>query len=119
MKTAKLDPPQAHKNTGRAFDSLAFSKRLQTKGFSQQQAEALAEEQLALIDDRLATKEDIESLRLSTKADIDALRLSTESKIETTAAQTRAEILKWVLGSIALQTLAILGAILAIVRSGH
>lgn len=67
----------------RSFDSLAFAKRLQANGiFSRDQPEMLAEEQAALIDDRLATKDDIEALRLSTKADIESLRLSTKADIE-------------------------------------
>ena len=46
-----------------AFDTLKFSKRLVEAGFTDRQAEALAEEQAALIDDRLATKQDIADVR--------------------------------------------------------
>jgi len=38
-----------------AFDTLAYARRMEAVGFSREQAEALAEEQAKLIDDRLAT----------------------------------------------------------------
>lgn len=119
-------PPRSR---GRSFDSLTFAKRLQAGGvFTREQAEVLAEEQAALIDERLATKEDIaavnanvEALRLSTKADIESLRLSTKAdiaavnaNIETTAARTKAEILKWMFG----QTIVIIAAVVGLLRVG-
>ena len=45
--------------TAVAFDTLKFSKKLVAAGFTEKQAETLAEEQAALMDDRLATKRDI------------------------------------------------------------
>lgn len=45
-----------------AFDTLAYAKKLQAAGFSQQQAEALAEAQAQLVDERLATKQDLREL---------------------------------------------------------
>ena len=41
------------------FDTHKFIKRLTAHGFSEEQAEALAEEQVNLLNDNLATKEDI------------------------------------------------------------
>ncbi len=46
-----------------AFDTLKFSKKLVAVGFTEQQAETLAEEQSALIDDQLATKRDIADVK--------------------------------------------------------
>ena len=43
------------------FDTHAFVKRL-TVGMPEEQAEALADEQARLIDERLATKDDLERL---------------------------------------------------------
>jgi hypothetical protein len=72
-----------------AFDTLSYARRMEGVGFTRAQAEAMAEEQAKLIDERLATKTDIaaiqadiEALRLSTKADTEALRLSTKADIE-------------------------------------
>ena len=45
-----------------AFDTLAYAKRLKAAGFNEQQAEALAEAQVELIDERLATKQDLREL---------------------------------------------------------
>jgi len=127
------------------FDTLAFARRMETAGFSRVQAEALADEQAKLIDERLATKADIEALRLATKADIEALRLATKTDIEKVRADvealrlatkadireselrleakieaTKAETLKWMVGSMGVQTVVIIGAVVALVRAiGH
>ena len=45
-----------------AFDTLAYAKKLQAAGLSQQQAEALAEAQAQLVDECLATKQDLQEL---------------------------------------------------------
>lgn len=44
------------------FDTHAFVKRLTAVGMPEDQAEALADEQAKLIDERLATKDDLERL---------------------------------------------------------
>ena len=44
------------------FDTHAFVKRLTAVGMPEEQAEALADEQAKLIDERLATKDDLERL---------------------------------------------------------
>jgi uncharacterized protein len=71
-----------------AFDTLSYARRMEGVGFTRAQAEAMAEEQAKLIDERLATKTDvaaiqadIEALRLSTKADTEALRLATKTDV--------------------------------------
>lgn len=46
------------------FDTLTYAKRLQGAGFTPQQAEAQAEGLRAVVDENLATKQDIESVRL-------------------------------------------------------
>jgi hypothetical protein len=124
-----------------AFDTLAYARRLEVAGFSRQQAETLAEEQARLIDDRLATKTDIasvkadiealklatnagiETLKLATNADIGALKLATnasireaELRLEGKVEAVKADILKWMVGSIGIQTVVIVGAVTALVR---
>ena len=49
-----------------AFDTYKFVKHLTASGFTEAQAEALAGEQVAMINSNLATREDIEKLRLTT-----------------------------------------------------
>ena len=46
------------------FDTHRFVKHLTRKGFTEEQAEALAEEQVNLINGNLATKADLESLKV-------------------------------------------------------
>ena len=74
------------------FDTHRFVKRLTKNGFSEQQAETLAEEQVTLINSNLATKTDIEALRLATKSDFEALRLATKADIEALRQATTADI---------------------------
>ncbi|WP_018042572.1 hypothetical protein [Methylobacterium sp. 88A] len=71
----------------------------------------------------LSTQADIEALRLSTRADIEALKLSTrsdlreaEARLEAKIEATKADIIKWMFGTIGFQTLIILGAVIALAR---
>ena len=89
-----------------AFDTYKFVKRLTAHGFTEEQAEVLAAEQVNLLNSNLATKADIagvqqeiETFRLATKADIEALRLATKAdiagvqqEIETLRLATKADI---------------------------
>ena len=51
-----------------AFDTHRFIKRLTESGFTEKQAETVAEEHVALLNANLATKADVEALRQETKA---------------------------------------------------
>jgi hypothetical protein len=126
MQTTERPPEHPRRTPARRpirkFDPLSFAKDLQTTGFSREQAEGLAArmsaEQSAFIDDRLAHEEDIAVVRTDievVRADVEALRLATKADL----AETKAEILKWVLSTIAVQTLALLGGMIAITRSVH
>ncbi len=81
------------------FDTLAFARRMEAVGFTRAQAEAMAEEQAKLIDERLATKTDIErihadidALRQETKGNIERLRQEAEANIDRRRRETAAEI---------------------------
>ncbi len=52
------------------FDTYRFVKRLTDCGFTDKQAETLADEHVALLNGNLATKTDIEALRLQMKTEI-------------------------------------------------
>ncbi len=107
-----------------AFDTHRFVKNLTAHGFSEEQAEALATEQVNLLNSNLATKADIaevrreiEALRQETKADIEVLRQGTKADIEVLRQETKAEIagvrrdiealkvdlLKWLFGAMFVQ----------------
>ena len=86
-------------NEAIAFDTHQFVKRLTAHGFTEEQAEVLAAEQVNLLNNNLATKVDIEALRQATKADIaevrqeiEALRLATKADIEALRLATKADI---------------------------
>ncbi len=89
-----------------AFDTHRFVKRLTESGFTEKQAETLAEEHVALLNANLATKADIAAI----KAAIDALRQHTTASIEGLRQETRASIetvkvdlLKWLFGALIAQ----------------
>ena len=72
-----------------AFDTHKFVKDLTKAGMSDAQAEVLANHYANLINDRLATKDDIEALRTATKNDVKALeeRLNSKMMITVLSAQ--------------------------------
>ena len=98
--------------TAVAFDTLRFVRTLRDKAtMSSEQAEVLADAVAEAIQSNLATKSDIEALRLANKVDIEALRLTNRADV----AETKVEILKWVLlGAVGLQTLVIIGVVMAL-----
>ncbi len=78
-----------------AFDTHRFVKRLTENGFTEQQAEVLADEQVQLLNTNLATQvdiatvhQDIEALRQETKANIATVR----QEIEVLRQETKANI---------------------------
>ena len=107
-----------------AFDTHRFVKRLTEHGFTEEQAEALANGQVALLNGNLATKadvkavrRDIDALRQKAKAgieamqrDIEPLRHETKAGIEALRQGTRADVatleadlLKWMFGAMIAQ----------------
>ncbi len=68
-----------------AFDTLTYAKKLEEAGFTPKQAEVQAFALADIVDERLATKEDIRRLeevmkanRIAAEKDIKALRIATE-----------------------------------------
>ena len=94
------------------FDTHRFVQNLVASCFTEKQAEALAYEQIRLLNNNLATKSDIEALRLATKPDIEALRLSTDAKIE----GAKFEMLKWMIGAMVAQSTLIVGLTVALIK---
>ena len=112
-----------------AFDTHRFVKRLTENGFTERQAETLADEHVALLNANLATKADIaavqadiaavqaeiEALRLATKADIAKVEASVETLRQETRAgieAVKADLLKWMFGAMIAQG----GLIVALVK---
>ena len=107
------------------FDTLRLSRTLRDKGrFTPEQAEALAEALGEATHDDLATKADLAALKAELKADIAEVKseiaivktkvadLATKAEL----ADVRADILRWIVGAIGFQTVAMLGTVVALVR---
>ena len=114
-----------------AFDTHRFVKHLTENGFTEQQAEVLADEQVQLLNTNLATQADvaaiqrdiagvqreIEVLRQETKANIEGLRQETQANLATvrqeievlrqetkaSLAGVQSDLLKWMVGALIAQ----------------
>ena len=120
-----------------AFDTHRFVKRLTESGFSERQAETLAEEYLVLLNSNLATKTDILEVKATIseveanlqtniskvganlqttiskvganlQTKIEALRQETKFEIE----RMKSDLLKWMLGALIVQG----GLIVALIK---
>jgi hypothetical protein len=92
--------------TALTFDTHDFVKKLKGAGFSEEQAEVLTDLQKATSQntleqarhdyelDDLATKRDLKELETNLKKDIEILRLETKRDI----AESRADLIRWVVG---------------------
>lgn len=126
------------------LDTHEVVKELKAAGFTDGQAEAVTRavrkaqdidlsnlatrSDIALLRSELeafrsATKSDIEALRPATKSDIEALRSATKSglqvglsEVRTEIHATRSEILKRMVSAIGVQTVVILGTVVALTR---
>ena len=65
-----------------AFDTHTFVKELTRAGMPEEQAEVLARSQAALIDEKLATKQDLEELELALRRDLKDLELATKQNLK-------------------------------------
>jgi len=83
------------------FDTLAYAKKLKQAGFSEQQAEVAAEAQKETIDIVIAELEVRHLNDMATKRDL---------------AETKAELVRWVMGAGFLQTALIAALLLKLVR---
>ena len=96
-----------------AFDTHRFVKHLTENGFTEQQAEVLADEQVSLLNTNLATQadiatihQDIDALRQETKADIEVLRQETKASIagvQRDIAEVKSDLIKWLVGALIAQ----------------
>jgi hypothetical protein len=70
------------------FDTLAYVKKLKSAGVPEKQAEIQAETFAEILEERVATKQDLKELELALKHDL---------------ANIKAEIIKWVAGMLVAQ----------------
>jgi len=102
------------------FDTHEFVKKLKDVGFSEEQAEVITDLQKFTVSntleqarhdyelDNLATKRDLKEVEAALRKDIEVLRLNTAKDI----AETKADLIRWVVGVGLLQITIIAGLIL-------
>ncbi|GJE60017.1 CCDC90 family protein [Methylobacterium trifolii] len=113
------------------FDTLKFARALRDKAkLSPEQAEGFADAIGEAIQSDLATKADLLATRTDLRTEIQATRTDLRSEIQATKSEIRetelrlkaeieaskAEIVKWMFGTIGFQTLIVLGAVIALAR---
>lgn len=114
-----------------AFDTLKLARSLRDKAkFSPEQAEGLADAISEVMQGDLATKSDlretegrlrteIETIKSDLRADIEATKSDlrqTELRLKAEIEASKAEVIKWMFGTIGFQTLVILGSAIALAR---
>ena len=78
-----------------AFDTHRFVKHLTENGFTEQQAEVLADEQVHLLNTNLATQADVAAIQrdiVGVQRDIEILRQETKADIEVLRQETKASL---------------------------
>ena len=89
------------------FDTHAFIKRLTASGMPEPQAEAVTT--------LMREASEAELSQLATKADLREAELRLEGRFDTRISEAKAEILKWMFGSMVAQT----GLIIAAIKMMH
>ena len=104
-------------NDAIVFDSHRFVRNLTASGFTERQAEALANEQVQLLNGNLATKTDLASVQTNletklagVKTDLASVQTNLEAKLagvkadlEVKIANVQANLLKWMFAALIAQ----------------
>jgi hypothetical protein len=64
------------------LDTLAYARKLRDAGFTDAQAQAVTEGLAFVLEERLATKQDLHDLRMATKQDLDDHRMATKQDLD-------------------------------------
>jgi len=78
--------------TAIAFDTLKFAKRLKEGGFTDQQAETLAQAEAEFIEQSLASKRDVKELETAVKRDVKELEIALKRDIEELRADLKRDL---------------------------
>lgn len=77
-----------------SFDTLTYARKLEQAGFTRDQAEVQAFAMREIIEDKLATKADLERVRLELQRDIEISRADLDAKVEMAKAELKTDIEK-------------------------
>ena len=98
-------------NDAIVFDSHQFVRNLTASGFTERQAEALANEQVQLLNSNLATKNDLEVVKTGLETKLASVQTNLEAKLagvkadlEVKIANVQANLLKWMFAALIAQT---------------
>lgn len=97
-----------------AFDTHRFVKRLTECGFTERQAETLAEEHVALLNGNLATKADVAAVRAEVVKVEAALKTDiakVEGALKTDLPGVKANLLSWMFAALIAQGALIVGLV--------
>lgn len=111
----RRDPYDWDMSEAIAFDTHRFVKRLTEGGFTEKQAETLAEEHVALLNANLATKADLAAVKAELKRDIEAVKADiavVKAELKRDIEAVKADLLKWLFGALIAQG----GLIVALVK---
>ena len=101
-----------------AFDTHRFVKHLTEHGFTEQQAEVLADEQVQLLNSNLATQADVAAIQreiAGVQREIEVLRQETKASIagvQREIAEVKSDLIKWLVGALIAQG----GLVVALLR---
>jgi hypothetical protein len=105
-----------------AFDTLKLADRLEAAGMPAAQARGTAAALADSMTGAVATATDIAAIRAEIRESELRLRgeiRDTESRLRTEIADLRSDILKWMIGAIGFQTIAVVGAVAGLIRLLH
>ena len=109
-------------------DRLTLANAIEDAGIERAKAERVASAIVDIIHDSVATKSDIQLLRSDLKSDVHQVRSDLKSDVhqlrgdlavfatKADLAEAKVEILKWMVSAIGIQTVVIIGAVIALVR---
>ena len=105
------------------MDTLEFATKLKAGGFTEQQAETQARALADVVEKQLATKQDVDNHEQNLRRDIEALRADVKRDVELLwaelrkdLAETKSELICWVVGVGILQTTLIIGILARLVK---
>jgi hypothetical protein len=98
-----------------AFDTLKLADRLEAAGMPAQQAKGVAAALAETATANLVTREYLD-LRLG---EIEARLRGEIATVRTEIAETKAELMRWIIGAIGFQTVVIVGAVAGLIRLLH
>lgn len=102
--------------TSAVIDTLKFARTLRERAkLSPEQAEGLADAIAEAFQNDVATKADVFAASSGLRAEIREAELRLKADIEA----SKAELVKWMFGTIGFQTLIVLGAVVALSRAVH